>query len=386
MTLRFWAEITPFAASGDLTMDIDTSALFAPIVINGQIVKNRLSVAPMTRITATRDGRATETMTRYYERFARGGFGTVITEGIYTDQAFSQGYVDQPGMTDEAQANAWKPVVNGIKAHGTFAIAQMMHAGALSQGNRFRNTTVGPSAIQPKGKQMTFYHGKDRYVLPAAITEEQIADAISGFAGSAARAIEVAGFDAVEIHGANGYLLDQFLTDYANSRTDRWGGATENRVRLIVETFKAVRAKVGAEVPVGVRISQGKVNDYDHKWAGAERDAEIIFGSLAEAGADFIHVTGFEAWKSAFAEGGPSLMQLAKRYAPKATIFANGSLHNVEQAVAALDDGADIITIGRGALANPDFPKLLSDRGILNDFDPTILGPIANIKATELVM
>jgi 2,4-dienoyl-CoA reductase-like NADH-dependent reductase (Old Yellow Enzyme family) len=83
-------------------MDIDTSALFAPIVINGRTVTNRLSVAPMTRITATRDGRATETMTRYYERFARGGFGTVITEGIYTDQAFSQGYLDQPGMTDEA--------------------------------------------------------------------------------------------------------------------------------------------------------------------------------------------------------------------------------------------------------------------------------------------
>jgi 2,4-dienoyl-CoA reductase-like NADH-dependent reductase (Old Yellow Enzyme family) len=368
------------------TMDIDTSALFAPIVINGHTVKNRLSVAPMTRITATRDGRATETMTRYYERFARGGFGTVITEGIYTDQAFSQGYLDQPGMTDEAQANAWKPVVNGIKAHGALAIAQMMHAGAISQGNRFRDTTVGPSAIQPKGKQMTFYHGKDRYVLPAAITEEQIADAISGFAGSAARAIEVAGFDAVEIHGANGYLLDQFLTDYANSRTDRWGGAVENRARLIVETIKAVRAKVGAKVPVGVRISQGKVNDYDHKWAGAERDAEIIFGSLADVGADFIHVTGFEAWKPAFAEGGPSLMHLAKRYAAKATIFANGSLHNIEQAVAALGDGADIITIGRGALANPDFRKRLSDRGILNDFDPTILGPIANIKETELVM
>lgn len=367
-------------------MDIDTSALFAPVVINGQLVKNRLSVAPMTRITATEDGRATETMTRYYERFARGGFGTVITEGIYTDQAFSQGYVHQPGMTDEAQATAWKPVVSGIKAHGAFAIAQMMHAGALSQGNRFRDTTVAPCAIQPKGEQMTFYHGKDRYALPDAMTEAQIADAINGFAEAAGRAIEVAGFDAIEIHGANGYLLDQFLTNYANTRTDRWGGATVNRVRLILETFKAVRAKVGARVSVGVRISQAKVNDYDHKWADAERDAEIIFGSLAEAGVDFIHVAGFEAWKPAFAEGGPSLMQLAKRYAPKATIFANGSLHNVEQAVAALDDGADIITIGRGALANPDFPKRLSDRGVLNDFDPTILGPIANIKETELVM
>ena len=367
-------------------MDIDVSALFAPIVINGHTVKNRLSVAPMTRVTATQDGRATETMTRYYERFARGGFGTVSTEGIYTDQAFSQGYAHQPGMTDEAQANAWKPVVSGIQAHGAFAIAQMMHAGAISQGNRFRDGTVGPSAIQPKGKQMTFYHGKDRYALPTAITEAQIIEAINGFAEAAGRAIEVAGFDAIEIHGANGYLLDQFLTDYANNREDCWGGATGSRVRMILETFKAVRARVGAKVPVGVRISQGKVNDYHHKWADGERDAEIIFGSLAEAGADFIHVTEFEAWKPAFTPGGPSLMHLTKRYAPKAAIFANGSLHNVEQAVAALGDGADIVAIGRGALANPDLPKRLCERGTLNEFDPTILGPIANIKENELAM
>jgi len=367
-------------------MEIDTSALFTPIVINGHRVKNRLSVAPMTRITATEDGRATETMTRYYERFARGGFGTVITEGIYTDQAFSQGYYYQPGMTDEVQANAWKPVVSGIKAHGALAIAQMMHAGAISQGNRFRDTTVGPSSVQPKGEQVTFYHGKDRYSLPTAMTETQIADAISGFAESAERAIEVAGFDAIEIHGANGYLLDQFLTDYANGRTDQWGGSTANRVRLVLETFKAVRAKVGTKAPVGVRISQAKVNDYHHKWSDAERDAEIIFGNLGQAGVDFIHVTEYEAWNPAFAPGGPSLMHLAKRYAPKAAIFANGSLHNVEQAVAALDDGADIVTIGRGALANPDLPRRLSDRAVLNEFDPTILGPIANIKATELVM
>jgi 2,4-dienoyl-CoA reductase-like NADH-dependent reductase (Old Yellow Enzyme family) len=233
---------------------------------------------------------------------------------------------------------------------------------------------------------MTFYHGKDRYHLPAALTETQIADVINGFAESAGRAIDVAGFDAIEIHGANGYLLDQFLTDYANTRTDHWGGPTENRVRLIVEIFKAVRAKVGVKTPVGVRISQGKVNDYHHKWAGAERDAEIIFGSLADVGADFIHVTEFEAWKPAFTPSGPSLMHLAKRYAPKAAILANGGLHNIEQAVAALNDGADIVTIGRGALANPDLPRRLFEHSVLNDFDPAILGPIANIKDTELMM
>ncbi|HQU25291.1 MAG TPA: NADH:flavin oxidoreductase [Acidiphilium sp.] len=367
-------------------MDIDTSALFAPIVMNGHTVKNRLAVAPMTRISATEDGRASETMARYYERFARGGFGAVSTEGIYTDQSFSQGYANQPGMSDDTQAEAWKPVVAGIKTHGALAIAQLMHAGALSQGNRFRHGTVGPSAIQPEGEQMVFYHGKDRYAVPQALTESQIADAIEGIAQAAERAIAFAGFDAIEIHGANGYLLDQFLTDYTNTRTDRWGGATPNRLRLILETFKAVRAKVGAKVPVGVRISQGKVNDYQHKWAAAERDAEIIFGSLGEVGADFIHVTEYAAWHPAFTPGGPSLMRLAKNYAPKAKILANGGLHNIAQAVAALDDGADIVTIARGALANPDLPKRLSDRRALNEFDPAILGPIANIKETELAM
>lgn len=367
-------------------MFIDASALFTPVVINGRTLKNRLSVAPMTRVTATEDGRATETMARYYARFARGGFGAVTTEGIYTDQAFSQGYLNQPGMTDAIQAGAWKPVVSGIQAHGTLAIAQIMHAGAISQGNRFRTTTLGPSAVQPKGEQMVFYHGKGRYALPSAMTEEQIADAVSGFAESAGRAIAVAGFDAVEIHGANGYLLDQFLTDYTNTRSDPWGGSTANRVRLMLETLKAVRAKVGTKTPIGVRLSQGKVNDYHHKWADAERDAEVIFGSLADAGVDFLHVTEFEAWQPAFVAGGPSLMRLAKRHAPKAVIFANGSLHHIERAVAALDDGADIITIARGALANPDLPQRISEHRHLDTFDPSILGPIADIKESELAL
>jgi len=365
-------------------MNTDTSMLFTPVDLNGHTLKNRLSVAPMTRITATEDGRATQVMARYYERFARGGFGAVITEGTYTDQSFSQGYVYQPGLADLTQANAWKPVVNAIKSNGAVAIAQLMHAGAISQGNRFRQHTVGPSAVHPKGEQMTFYHGKDRYALPTEMTEEQIADAIAGFAAAAARAIEIAGFDAIEIHGANGYLLDQFLTDYTNRRADGWGGTTENRVRLILETFKAVRSKVGAKVPVGVRLSQGKVNDYYHKWAGAEADAEIIMGSLGDLGADFIHVTEFEAWQPAFAAGGLSLMSLAGRYAPRAKVLTNGSLHNIQQAVAALTAGADIITIGRGALANPDLPQRLRTGALLNEFDPAILGPIANIKATEL--
>jgi 2,4-dienoyl-CoA reductase-like NADH-dependent reductase (Old Yellow Enzyme family) len=164
------------------------------------------------------------------------------------------------------------------------------------------------------------------------------------------------------------------------------GRYTQGRVQMILATLKNVRENVGASVPVGVRISQGKVNDYFHKWQGGEQDAETIFGSIADAGADFIHVTEFEAWKPAFGENGQTLVHLAKKYAPKAVVIANGSLHDIERAKSVLNDGADIVTLGRGALANPDLPNRLVARSPLNEFDPVILGPIADIKESELAM
>src|ERR1700761_3779165 len=111
-----------------MTTTSSGNALFSPVQIGNIRSENRLAVAPMSRVSASDDGRATDVMAKYYERYARGGFGLVITEGIYTDQAFSQAYHHQPGIMDEGQAEAWKPVVNGIKKHGAVAIAQMMHA------------------------------------------------------------------------------------------------------------------------------------------------------------------------------------------------------------------------------------------------------------------
>ena len=340
----------------------------------------------MTRVSATNDGRVTDAMTRYYERFAHGGFGLVVTEGIYTDQAYSQGYQNQPGMSDDQQAASWKPLVSGLQRHGAMAVAQIMHAGAISQFNRFREIAGGPSAIKPKGRQMTFYYGKDTYAVPRAMTDEEIADAVSGFGSAAARAVKLAGFDGLEIHGANGYLLDQFLTDYTNARTDQWGGDTKERVKVILAVLKEVREKVGTTIPVGVRISQGKVNDFSHKWPGGEQDAELIFGSLSDNCADFVHVTEFEAWKPAFAEKGPSLARLARKYAPRSSVIANGGLHDIEKAKEMLNHEADLIAFGRGALANPSLPKRVAEGLDLNDFDPSILGPIANIKKEELAM
>ncbi|MEE7493729.1 NADH:flavin oxidoreductase [Methylobacterium oryzae CBMB20] len=364
-------------------MSTDANSLFTATDIAGMTLRNRFAVAPMTRVSANEDGTATGTMTRYYERFARGGFGLVVTEGIYTDQAFAQGYLNQPGITDEDQTQAWRPVVEAVHGHGARFFAQLMHAGAISQGNRFRNVAAGPSAVQPKGHQMEFYRGKGAYPMPAAMTEEQIADAIEGFAASAARAV-AAGFDGVEIHGANGYLIDQFLTDYANRRGDRWGGDTRRRTTLVRSVFEAVRARVGAEVPVGVRISQGKVNDFTHKWAGGDQDAEAIFGTLAEVEASYVHVTEHKAWEPAFEGGRGSLVALARRYAPHVPLIANGGVGDVARAREVMAAGADIVALGKVALANPDFPNRVRAEREVAAFDPAILGPIANIKPGEL--
>ena len=364
-------------------MSTDANGLFTVTDIAGVTLPNRWVVAPMTRVSATEDGAATATMARYYERFARGGFGLVITEGLYTDRAFSQGYIHQPGITDDTQVRAWQPVLEAVHRHGARIFAQIMHAGAISQGNRFRDTTLGPSAVEPKGHQMEFYYGKGTYPVPAAMTEEQIADAIEGFAASAARAV-AAGFDGIEIHGANGYLIDQFLTGYANRRDDRWGGGTRQRTTFMRTVYEAVRARVGIDVPVGVRISQGKVNDFTHKWAGREQDAEAIFGTLVEAGASYIHVTEHKAWEPAFEGGRDSLVALARRYAPRVALIANGGVQDAALAQEVLATGADLVALGKAALANPDFPNRIRAVQEVSAFDPTMLGPIADIKPSEL--
>lgn len=353
-------------------------------VIKTVRLANRLAVAPMTRVSATPEGLLTQAMHDYYLRYAKGGFGLIITEGLYTDQAFSQGYLFQPGLASDTQALAWAPTTAALQQHGAKVFAQLMHAGALSQGNRFREHAVGPSAVQPSGEQMSFYYGEGRYNVPVQINETEIAQVIQGFVDSAARAVRISGFDGIEIHGANGYLLDQFLTAHTNQRTDRWGGNVQARVALLVEIIKAVKVELGDNVPVGIRVSQGKVNDFEHKWPGREADAQIIFTSLAEAGADFIHVTEFEAWQPAFEQGQDTLVALARRYAPGVSIIANGGLHRLETAHGVLHGGADLIAQGKGALSNPDLPRLYAAGYEPRAFDGSILGPIANIKDSEL--
>lgn len=365
-------------------MTDSTMPILTPFDIHRMTLRNRLAVAPMTRVSATPEGHATPLMRDYYRRFAQGGFGLITVEGLYTDQAFSQGYLNQPGLADDQQAESWSAITQDLHAQGARVFAQLMHAGALSQGNRFREHSVAPSPVKPAGRQMEFYYGEGTYAVPDEITEAQIAEVIQGFIEAASRAVRISGFDGIEIHGANGYLLDQFLTAHTNLRRDRWGGDISGRVSLLAEVLKAVKQEVGSSVPVGIRISQGKVNDFAHKWPGGESDAEVIFATLAQAGADFIHVTEHEAWQPAFEHASESLVKLARRYAPDVVLIANGGLHDPARANQALGDGADIVALGRGALSNPDMPRLLATDRTPRAFDSAILGPIANIKDSEV--
>lgn len=365
-------------------MNQNMQRILSTFDMKGAKIRNRLALAPMTRVSASADGSSTAAMAKYYARFARGGFGLVMTEGLYTDHAWSQGYTGQPGMADDSQARSWTATNDELHRHGALAFAQLMHAGALSQANPLYPGTIAPSPVRPQGKQMAFYHGDGPYALPAEMTAEQIALAITSFAAAAGRAVRIAGFDGIEIHAANGYLLDQFLGAHTNLRGDRWGGDVHGRLRLTLEILTMVKREVGSTVPVGVRISQGKVNDFTHKWPGGTADAEAIFGALAKAGADFIHVTEFEAWQPAFDGDQDSLIALARRHAPGVAILANGNLHDAARAREALAQGADMVAVGRGALANPDLPQRWRDGVAQHPFDGALLSPIAHIKESEL--
>lgn len=357
------------------------AALFEPTRIGSMELRNRLAVAPMTRVSASAEGVATAHMGRYYAAFAEGGFALLVSEGIYTDRAFSQGYLFQPGLTDDAQQVAWAGIVGQVQARGAKIVAQLMHAGALSQGNRFRDHARGPSPVKPKGQQMRFYRGQGEYATPAQLDEAGIDEVVDGFVAAAARAV-AAGFDGVEIHGANGYLIDQFLTRYSNRRDDAYGGSTANRIRLLERIIVAVRRRIGAAPVLGVRISQGKVNDFTHRWEDGLEDARALFEHLGALPVDYVHTTEFEAWQPAFGQDA-SLAALAAEMA-RVPVIANGSLHAPERATEMVaSHHASLVSLGRGALAHADWPRRVAEGGSLSEFDPSILSPIADLANAE---
>jgi 2,4-dienoyl-CoA reductase-like NADH-dependent reductase (Old Yellow Enzyme family) len=342
---------------------------------------NRLAVAPMTRVSAAPDGTPTAEMADYYGQFARGGFGFVISEGTYTDTSHSQGYLNQPGLAIDRHIDGWRRVTDAVHAAGSPMVAQLMHAGALSQGNSYAVEAIAPSAVAPIGQMLEEYGGAGQWPVPREMTAADIDLVVAGFVATAHRA-RAAGFDGVEVHAANGYLLDQFLTVYTNARSDAYGGSVANRIRRTARVVTEIRQRVGSDFVIGVRLSQTKVNDMAYRWPGAAGDAEVIFSAVAEAGADYLHIAseGRNFIDTARFSDGRTITAVAKQVTGL-PVIANGGMHDLGQAADVLDGGhADLLSIGRGALANPDLPNRLADGVELDRFDHAMLSPMATIS------
>ncbi|MEV6248516.1 alkene reductase [Streptomyces sp. NPDC051742] len=334
---------------------------FDPIDLAGTRLANRIAMAPMTRSRAEAESRTpTALVTEYYAQ--RASAGLIITEGVQPVPR-GQGYPFTPGLHSREQIAAWREVTDAVHERGGKIFAQLMHAGRISHPVVLADGLhpVAPSAVAPAGRLFAGT-GLIDFVAPRELTADEVVEEIAGFAAAARNAVE-AGFDGVEIHGANGYLVHQFLASGSNHRTDRWGGSVENRIRFAVEVVKAVADEIGPE-RTGLRISPA--NTYNDI---AETDTEEIYPALVAAiepvGIAYLHVT----------EAAPEIRELtlALRKAFSGTFILNPATEGPTGAAALtlIEDGtADLVAYGALFLANPDLPARLKADGPYNTPDP----------------
>ena len=336
------------------------STAFDSYDLSGAQLANRIVMAPMTRSRAHGPGASpTELMANYYAQ--RASAGLIVTEGIQPS-VVGQGYPDTPGLHSDEQIAAWREVTEAVHREGGVIFAQLMHTGRIGHPSLLPDgqVPVGPSAVAAKGQAFTLQGPKD-FVTPKELTEAEIARTISDFAAAARNAV-AAGFDGVELHGANGYLIHQFLAPGSNQRTDAWGGSVDGRIRFAVEVVTAVAEAIGPD-RVGLRVSPGNpFNDI------AEDDLQETYGALvarlAPLGLAYLHV--MEA---------PDQRDLTRRLRkdwPGAFALNpfTGTDPTGHEALELIEDGtADLIAFGALFLANPDLPARLATGGPYNTPD-----------------
>ncbi|MFT5134443.1 MAG: N-ethylmaleimide reductase, partial [Gammaproteobacteria bacterium] len=236
------------------------SPLLKPFSLNDALqLKNRVVLAPLTRARAGKNRVPNDLMAEYYRQ--RASAGLVITEATVVSK-IARGWVDSPGIYNDEQMRGWKRVVDGVHAEGGLIFLQLWHMGRASHTSFHDNgeLPVAPSAIKINGDEIHTPKGKEEYETPHALTIDEIKQTVLDYRNAAKRAMQ-AGFDGVEVHSANGYLLDQFLQSRTNQRTDEYGGSIEKRYRMLYEVIKAVTEEVPAE-RVGVRLApNGVFND-----------------------------------------------------------------------------------------------------------------------------
>lgn len=324
------------------------STIFEPYAMGAIPLANRFVMNPMTRCRADAQGVPTPIMATYYGQ--RASAGLIISEGI-APSANGKGYARIPGLWTDAQVQAWKPVTAAVHAGGGKIVAQLMHTGRVSHPANMEagSRIVAPSAVVLAGQMYTDAHGMQDHPAPEAMSEADIAQAKAEFVLAARNAV-AAGFDAIELHAANGYLLEQFLSPDTNRRTDAWGGSIDKRIRFVVEVARETAAAIGGG-KVGIRISPYGTNSGMGAYPEVEATYLQLMGQLADAGLAYVHLVDHAAM------GAPALPAAFKQGLRKAwprTFIIGGSfdLASGQQAIA--DGLTDLVGMGRNFLCNPD--------------------------------
>lgn len=349
----------------------DTSTLFRPFSGGHLTLKNRIIMAPMTR-NASPGNVPNDNVVEYYRRRAAGGTGLIITEGTCIDHIAASGYPDVPYLHGAAALAGWQRVVDAVHAEDGKIAAQLWHVGAMRKAGTPPEGDVdgySPSGMNVPGKVT-------RHVMSAT----DIREVIESFARGAATA-RALGFDAVEVHGAHGYLIDQFFWAGTNVREDEYGGSMENRGRFCREIIAAVRSEVGEDFPILLRYSQWKQQDYLARLAQTPEELTQFLMPLSDAGVDIFHCSTRRFWEPEFEGSDLNLAGWTKKITGKPTItvgsvgmnadfiplpgeatFREAEPASLDRLVERMDtDEFDLVAVGRAMIANPDWANRVRD-------------------------
>ncbi len=335
-------------------------SIWEPITVGKLHLPHRLAMAPMTRSRADPDGTPGPLAAEYYAQ--RASLGLLISEGTQPS-ADGQGYLNSPGIFTDAHRAGWQRVTSAVQAKGGHLFIQLMHTGRMSHPDNtpHHRQPVAPSAVA-SGQEMFTTSGPKQAPTPRALSTGEVHTTVQDFADAAARAVK-AGADGVEIHGANGYLIQQFLAPSANRRSDAYGGSMRKRLRFALEVAAAVAARIGAE-RTGIRLSPGsRLGGIDEGPDGPALYRELVNG-LAPLDLAYLHLVHL---------GDEALLRDLRGLWPN-ILLVNRANRPLEALAADIQNGlADMAPVARWALANPDFVERVRCGASLNVLDPTTL-------------
>lgn len=339
-------------------------ALFTPFTSSKLDLKNRLVMAPMTR-NQSPDGIPGENVAEYYKRRAEGEVGLIITEGTTVDSPVASNDTNIPFFHGVDALNGWKKVVEAVHSAGGKICPQLWHLGAQREPGKGPNpelTSFGPSGLDAKGEQSV-----------KIMTQQDIDDVIGAFVKAASDA-KALNFDGIELHGAHGYLLDQFFWEELNKRDDKYAGSIAARTRFAVEIVEAIRHEVGSNFPIIMRFSQFKITAYDAKIANTPEELEKFLNPLVDAGVDIFHASTRRFWEAEFQDSELTLAGWTKKLSGLPTIAVGSvgldidfmsSFGGAESKIASLDnlltrldnEEFDLVAVGRALIGDPNWGK-----------------------------